>query len=285
MTPLRQQMIAAMRQRGFSVRTHESYLNAVNELARYYRRSPDRLRVDELQGFFNWLAQERELAPATCRLYLNGIRFVYVQVLGWSSFDVRWVVPRREQRIPELLTRSEVRRILEACRNPKHRTLLETTYGCGLRVSEAVSVRVRDIDGERRLLRVEQGKGAKDRMVVIAPTLLDHLRRYWSLWRPREWLFPSRRMDTAPMGVTTAQRVFTQAKARAGVERVGGIHSLRHAYAMHQLEQGLPVHELQHLLGHTNRQSTQRYVHWLPGHVGQGRTHGDLLASPEVRHD
>jgi integrase/recombinase XerD len=171
MTPLRKQMIAAMRQRGFSVRTHESYLAAVSDLARYYRRSPARLDVAELQAYFNHLAQERGLSGASCRLYLHGIRFLYLQVLKWPSFDVSLVVPKRAQRVPELLTRTEVQRILEACANPKHRMLLELTYGCGLRVSEVVALRVRHLDGERRLLRVEQGKGAKDRQVILAPEL------------------------------------------------------------------------------------------------------------------
>lgn len=285
MTPLRRQMIEAMHQRGFSMRTHRSYLAAVRDLARYYRRSPDRLEVTELQTYFNHLVQERELSGASCRLYLNGIRFLYLQVLKWPSFEVRLVIPKRAQRIPELLTRAEVGRILDACANPKHRMLLELTYGCGLRVSEVVALRVRDIDGERRLLRIAQGKGAKDRLVTLAPALLERLRRYWSLYRPAYWLFPHPRAIDTHLSVTTAQRVFTRAKSRAGVDKVGGIHSLRHAYATHQLEQGLPVHELQRLLGHGNLQSTQRYVHWLPGHGCSGPGHADLVGALAVRHD
>jgi integrase/recombinase XerD len=283
MTPLRQQMIEAMRQRGFSIRTHQSYLAAVRDLARYYRRSPDQLDVAELQAYFNHLVQERELSGASCRLYLNGIRFLYLQVLNWPSFDVRLVVPKRAQRIPELLTRGEVGRILGACTNPKHRMLLELTYGCGLRVSEVVALKVRDIDGERRLLRIAQGKGAKDRLVTLAPALLARLRRYWSLYRPAHWLFPHARIPDTHLSISTAQKVFTGAKAKSGVRKIGGIHSLRHAYATHQLEQGLPVHELQRLLGHGNLHSTQRYVHWLPMTRHSDRRHIDLIAG--LHHD
>lgn len=283
MTPLRQQMIEAMRQRGFSIRTHQSYLAAVRDLARYYRRSPDQLDVAELQAYFNHLVQERELSGASCRLYLNGIRFLYLQVLNWPSFDVRLVVPKRAQRIPELLTRGEVWRILGACTNPKHRMLLELTYGCGLRVSEVVALKVRDIDGERRLLRIAQGKGAKDRLVTLAPALLARLRRYWSLYRPAHWLFPHARIPDTHLSISTAQKVFTGAKAKSGVRKIGGIHSLRHAYATHQLEQGLPVHELQRLLGHGNLHSTQRYVHWLPMTRHSDRRHIDLIAG--LHHD
>ena len=276
MTPLREKMIQAMHQRGFSPRTHQSYLTAVTELARYFHRSPDRIDAGELQGFFDYLVQQRKLAPASCRVYLNGVRFLYLKVLEWPSFDVELVVPRRAQRIPELLTRSEVRRILVACRNPKHRMLLELTYGCGLRVSEVVGLRVRDIDGERGLVLVVQSKGAKDRMVTLPATLLARLRSYWTLCRPDQWLFPS--SHGGSVCVTTAQRIFTNAKRRAGIDKVGGIHALRHAYATHQLEHGLPVHELQRLLGHSDLRSTERYLHWLPGCCDAKRGYTDLLA-------
>jgi len=278
MTPLRKKMILAMQQRGFSPRTHKTYLAVVTELARFFGRSPDSISAGELQDFFDDLVQERNLAPASCRVYLNGVRFLYLKVLGWKSFDVDLVVPRREQRIPELLTRSEVGRILASCRNPKHRMLLELTYGCGLRVSEVVALKVRDIDGERRLLRIAQAKGAKDRMVTLPDTLLKRLRGYWTLCRPEQWLFPSSQAHGGPICQSTAQRVFTQAKRRAGINKIGGIHSLRHAYATHQLENGLSLHELQRLLGHNNLRSTERYLHWLPGCCDASRGHSDLLA-------
>jgi integrase len=263
MTPLRQQMIDAMQLRGFAVRTHKSYLSAVTDLARHYRRSPDRLSIEEIQAYFMYLAKERGLSGASCRLYLNAIRFLYLQVLGWEDFDVPFQIPRKAQRIPELLTRREVARIVLACENPKHRMLLATCYGCGLRVSELVRIKVRHLDGERGVVRIEQGKGAKDRQVVLSRSLLRRLRAYWRAYRPLEWLFPGQD-PRAPMGIATAQKVFTAAKRRAGVDKLGGIHSLRHAYATHQLEAGLPVHQLQRLLGHNNLQSTMRYVHWVP---------------------
>ena len=282
MTPLRQKMMDAMQVRGFSVRTHESYLAAVSDLARYYHRPPDQLNVDELQAYFLYLVKERGLSGASCRLYLNGIRFLYLQVLDWERFDIPLQVPKAAQRIPELLTRAEVSQILSACRNPKHRMLLTTCYGCGLRVSELVALKVRDIDSERGLLRIEQGKGAKDRQVILSPSLLERLRDYWRHYRPRLWLFPRRDTEVA-LGISTPQRVFTRAKRRAGIDKVGGIHSLRHAYATHQLEAGMPVHQLQRLLGHQNIHSTLRYVHWVPGHQ-EGRSGADLIGALEVDH-
>lgn len=278
MTPLRQAMIQAMRQHGFSPKTQQSYLYVVTDLARYYRRSPDQLAVGDLQTYFNHLVQERSLAPASCRLYLHGIRFLYLQVLHWADFDVNLVLPKRPQRIPELLTRQEVALILEAIQNPKHRALLSVTYGCGLRVSEAVTLQVKNIDGERRLLHVQNGKGGKDRMVPLTGVLLDVLRAYWCLGRPTLWLFPSERLVGQPVTVTTAQRVYRHAKHRSGVKKYGGIHGLRHAYATHQLEQGLPLNELQKYLGHSELRTTERYLHWLPGVSSQNRPPADLLA-------
>jgi integrase/recombinase XerD len=210
MTPLRQQMIEAMQQRGFSQRTHESYLHAVSELARYYRRSPSRLGDDEIHAFFKHLAVERGLSWSSCRVYLHGIRFLYLNVLHRDAFETPVAVPKREQRIPELLTRAEVARLIKAIENPKHRMLLLVCYGCGLRVSELVSLRVRHIDGERQLLRVEQGKGAKDRLITLSPGLLNALRDYWKVFRPKDWLFPNRQRPEKPINATTAQRVFPE---------------------------------------------------------------------------
>jgi integrase len=162
--------------------------------------------------------------------------------------------------------------------------LLEVCYGCGLRVSELVSLRVGDIDGERKLLRIEQGKGAKDRQVLIAPSLYQQLRHYWQLQRPTDWLFPNEQQPQRHLNISTAQRIFRRAKAKAGIDKVGGIHGLRHAYATHQLENGLPVHQLQRLLGHQNLRSTMRYVHWVPSDQHGARGHADLVSALGVSH-
>ncbi|MBB3141486.1 tyrosine-type recombinase/integrase [Halomonas organivorans] len=285
MTALRQRMIDAMRQRGFAPRTHTTYLMVITDLARYCHRSPDTLSTDDLQRFFTHLVQERGLSAASCRLYLHGVRFLYLQVLHWPSVDVSPVVPKAPQRIPELLTRDEVRRILAACHNRKHRMMLELCYGCGLRVSEVCHLRVGDIDSQRGQLRVAQGKGAKDRMVLLSATLIARLRDYWRVYRPRTWLFPSALFPDRALHPSAPQKAFSQAKRLAGVARIGGIHSLRHAYATHVLEQGLPVHQLQRLLGHRSIQSTMRYLHWLPGQQGASQGPIDLVAGLAVGHE
>jgi len=282
MTPLRQRMIKAMQMRGFSPRTHASYLLAVRGLAKYTRRSPDRLQREDLRGYFEHLVTERKLAPASVRLSYNGIRFLYLRVLAWPALDLEVALPKRPQRIPGLLTRAEVAAILGTCEDPRYRTMLTLCYGCGLRLSEVLALRVADIDGERKLLRITQGKGAKDRLVPLSPTLLAQLRAYWRLYRPEDWLFAGRGGE--PLCPTSLQRAFTQAKRQAGVAKVGGIHGLRHAYATHQLEAGLPVERLQRLMGHQSIQTTQRYVHWVPD-AREGDGELDLIARLGVEHD
>jgi integrase/recombinase XerD len=283
MTPLRHKMITAMQMRGFSPRTHKSYLAAVTDLTRFTGRSPSELERSDIQAYFEHLVIERRLSAASCRVHLHGIRFLYEQVLEWDDVDVDIAVPQRPQRIPELLTRGEVRRIVDSCTNAKYRLMLQVCYGCGLRVSELVSLRVGDIDSERHLLRIEQGKGAKDRLVPLPETLMSALRSYWRLYRPDEFLFYGKERTRA-LTLSSIQKVFTRTKLRAGIDKIGGIHSLRHAYATHQLEVGLPVHRLQHVLGHKNITSTLRYVHWVPDYREATGAH-DLLAALEVRHD
>ncbi len=284
MTPLRRQMIDAMRQRGFSPRTHESYLYAVTDLAKYFHKPPDQLQTPQIQDYFSYLVLERHLGSASCRLYLNGIRFLYLQVLHWDQFDIPIQYPKTSQKIPELLTRQEVKQIINACGNAKHRMMMLTCYGCGLRVSELIAVKVRHIDGERRLLRVEQAKGLKDRAVVITPALLVSLRRYWQAYRPAEWLFPNSNTPDQHLSITTPQKAFTTAKRKNGIQKIGGIHSLRHAYATHQLENGLPVHKLQQQLGHTDIRTTLRYVHWVPTANPELKPVTDLVEQLEVDH-
>ncbi len=284
MTPLRQQMIHAMRQRGLSDRTHQTYLYAVRQLAKYFHRPPDELTPDDIQAFFVDLVQNKRLSHASCRLHLNAFRFLYLHVLKRPSFDVPVTFPKRAQKIPELLTRREVGAIITACDNVKHRTMLLTSYGCGLRVSELVALKVQHIDGERRVLRVEQGKGGKDRLVAVSEGVLQALRRYWRFVKPKLWLFPNANQPHLHLNVTSIQKAYRRAKQAAGIDKRGGIHALRHAYATHQLEKGLAVHQLQHQLGHRHLSTTLRYVHWVASYQTEGAGFSDLIDDLGVDH-
>jgi len=278
MTQLRQRMIAQMTQRGFSDRTHQSYLHSVSELANYYKKSPDTVSIAEIQQFFNHLVQERSLSPASVRVYLNGVRFFYLKVMEWKQFDVPVAIPRKPQRIPELLSRAEVQALIASIDNLKHRTIILTCYGSGLRLSELVGLQVKDIDSERRLLRVQQGKGQKDRAVILSDGVLQSLREYWSVYRPVSWVFPNRDPLKA-LHIQSVQRVYSKAKIKAGIGKVGGIHALRHAYATHQLEAGMPVYQLQQMLGHSNIRSTMRYVHWVHSYKEGRAAVSDLVSA------
>ena len=189
--------------------------------------------------------------------------------------------PKLNRYLPKTLSVDEATALMErgygnSLLDLRDRAIVELFYSSGLRVSELVKLQIGHIDGERRLLRVEQGKGAKDRAVILSPTLLQLLREYWRLLRLPQWLFPGSDV-MSPLSVASAQKIFQKAKQQAGIQKIGGIHSLRHAYATHQLEDGLPIHQLQRLLGHQNIQSTLRYAHWVPGYQ-EGKTGGDLLA-------
>lgn len=275
MSPLRLQMIAAMQQRGFSPRTHESYLQVIIDLTRTTRCPPEQLSVTQLQDYLDHLVQQRGLSASSVRLALNAMRFFYLQVLHRLDYDVRFVVPKRPQKIPELLTRAEVGALLAASATHKAWLMLSLCYSCGLRVSELVSLYHRNLDFERQQLRIEQGKGAKDRLVPFPPSLIGPFNDYLQRARPVDWLFPGMHTLKGHLNITTAQKHFTKAKRSCGIKKVGGIHSLRHAYATHQLEQGVPIQQLQRQMGHRSIQSTLRYIHWLPG--SENERHPDLL--------
>lgn len=257
---LRERMEQDLVLRGRAERTRETYLHWVTELARYYRRAPDQLSDGEVQQYLLHLIQERKLAWSSCRQAVCALRFFYEVTLDRPRATFRVPLPKGAQKQPEILSREEVARLLAATTTLKHRVLLMLTYGGGLRVSEVVRLRVSDIDADRMLIRVEQGKGRKDRYTLLSRRLLEELRRYVRVYHPSLWLFPQRRHHE-PMDATTAQRIYQMAKAHAGIRKAGGIHALRHAFATHLIESGTALTTLQTLLGHTSIQTTMRYVH------------------------
>lgn len=257
---LRTRMEHALIVRGRSERTREAYVHAVAELARYYRRPPDQLTDREVQQYLLHLIQERRLAWSSCRVAVAGLRFFYEITLGRARAAFTVPLPKGAQKLPEILSREEVARLLASVATLKHRVLLMTTYAGGLRVGEVVRLRGTDLDAERMLIRVEQGKGRKDRYTLLSRRLLEELRHYERVYRPTPWLFPQRR-HAVPMDPSSALRIYHGAKARAGIRKHGGIHALRHAFATHLLESGTDVVTIQSLLGHGSIKSTLRYVH------------------------
>ncbi len=261
MTPLRQQMDDDMLGRGFADRTRESYLAAVARQAKFYRRSPDQLTAEEVQAYLVHMLREEQLAWSTCNIAVSAFRFLYHTTLPRPPTTFTVPGPKQPKKLPEILSPEEVRRVIEHTANRRQRALLATTYAAGLRVSELVHLRVTDIDAQRMSLRVEQGKGAKDRYTLLSARLLEELRAYWRAYQPQGgWLFPSRG-GQRPMDITTVQTIDTAATLRARIAKRGGIHALRHAFATHLLEAGVDLHTIQRLLGHGAIGSTMRYFH------------------------
>jgi len=276
MGELRDRMHHDMLVRGLAESTRESYLAAVAGLAKFYHRSPDRLAQREVEVYLVHLAEERKLAWNTRSLITNGLRFFYHTTLGRQRMD--FAIPRAKApaKLPEILSREEVARILSRPANRKHRVLLMTGYATGLRVSELVRLRVSDLDSDRMTIRVEQGKGGQDRYTLLSPRLLEELRAYWRGARPQPWLFPSQR-GSRPVSISCAQRVYERAKREAGVRKRGGIHALRHAFATHLLEAGTDLHTIQRLLGHRHLGTTMRYFHLAQKTLAERPSPLDLL--------
>lgn len=277
MGALREQMERQMVLRRMSVRTRQSYSGAVAQLAKHYRRQPDRLTAAQIQSYLLYLVEERKLAPSSCNVALHGLRFFYHEAL--KRPDVQFAIPRARapQRLPDILSREEIERLFTATNLLKHRVLLMTTYAAGLRVSEVCALKVSDLDSERMTIRVEQGKGAKDRYTLLSPRLLKELRLYWQAYRPQQWLFPAARCADRSLNPHAAQRMFYAARDRAKITKRCGIHGLRHAFATHLLEAGTDVHTIQRLMGHTDIHTTMRYFHVARQKIAATRSPLELL--------
>jgi len=260
MNPLRQHMIEDMTARGLAPSTRQTYLHAVSELAKFHHRRPDQLSPREVQRFLVHLIEDRGVTWGTCNGYVHALRFFYRITLGRDDTDFCIPCAKEGSRLPEILSRDEVQRLLKASTDRRDRALLMTVYGAGLRAGEAVRLKISDIDRQRLCLRIEQGKHKKDRYALLPPKLLPVLEDYWRHRRPKLWLFPSP-TEGRPITRQTAHRIFHAAKAEAGIDKAGGIHSLRHAFATHMLEAGTNLHIIQRLLGHSSIRTTLRYFH------------------------
>lgn len=279
MQPLRLQMQRDMKLRGLAVRTQESYIAAVAALAKHYHCSPDGLSVDQIQSYVLHLLDEKKLSWSSCNQAICAFRFFYGVTLKRAVFALEIPHGRTLQRQPEILSRLEVMRLLDAAPRLPDRVLLKTTYAAGLRLSEVIALRWSDIDSERMSLRVEQGKGAQDRYTVLSSGLLTELRTYWKRCRPQgPWIFPGRDPDMG-MCDSSVQRLYTRTKQQAGITKRGGIHALRHAFATHLLEAGIDLHMIQRFMGHRSLSTTQRYLHLTQSHLNDKAGALDLLQS------
>ncbi len=275
-SPLRRRMIEDMTVRNLSPATQRSYLHAVAKFSRYFSRSPDRLDIEDVRAFQVFLVSQKISWPALNQT-VCALRFFYGVTLNRPEIPERIAYAREPRKLPVILSADEVVRFLEAVPSLKTRTALTTAYAAGLRASEAVSLKVADIDSSRMLIQVRHGKGAKDRTVMLSPQLLAILRIYWRLARPREWLFPGRD-ESKPIDVQVLHAACRSATKAAGLAKRVTVHTLRHSFATHLLESGVDIRIIQVLLGHNSLSTTARYTQVATTTIAKTRSPIDRLA-------
>jgi integrase/recombinase XerD len=278
MTPLRAKMMHQLQLHRLAPHTQKAYMRAVADLARFYWRSPDQLTADEIRDYLHHLLMERQLAWSTCNIVAAGLRFFYLETLQWDALQLNLPPRKGQRRLPRVLSVDELKRLLASTTSLKQRAVLMTTYAAGLRVSEVVQLRPIDIESspDRMLIRVNQGKGRKDRYTLLSVRLLTELRAYWKQYQPDPWLFTGR-PSSQPLAIRTAQLMYEHARQAAGLQRGPGIHTLRHCFATHLLEAGVDPRTIQVLLGHRSLDTTMRYLQVTRVHLGQVRSPFDLL--------
>ena len=259
MTPLRQRMLQDMGIRNLALNTQLAYVQQISAFARHFDCSPEALGPEQVRTYQVHLIEERKLAAGSLSVVAAALRFLYKITLGraWNDDDIP--MPKRAMKLPIVLSPEQVVRFLACVASTKHRAILTTIYATGLRVSEAVALGPADIDSSRMVLRVDQGKGRKDRYVMLSPRLLKVLRDYWRIERPKPWLFPGDGADHH-ISKNAVEQACKKAHRAAGIDKPVTPHSLRHAFATHLLEAGTDVRRIQLPLGHRSLATTSRYL-------------------------
>jgi integrase/recombinase XerD len=285
MTPLRQQMTAALELNGKSPATVEAYVREVFLVSKFYRKRPDLISEEELVRYLLHRKNVNKLAPTSMRICYSGLRFFYQRVLAreWKIFAL--LRARRELRRPSVLSRAEVHRLLQAAYPFHNQVYFTTVYSCGLRLHEGLHLEIGDIDSPRLMLHVHRGKGARDRVLPLPEKTLLLLRQYWKTHRHPRLLFPATGQNhqqsstaSAPMSRASVQGAFLKARLRAGITKRGiSLHSLRHSYATHLLEAGVPLPTIQRYLGHSSLETTTVYLHLTPEGQQQAIAHINRL--------
>jgi len=260
MNTLREQMLAELQLKGLTPKTQKIYLREVSNYAKYFGKSPEELGEKELREYLLYLLNERKLAKGTYRFYYQGLKFLYKHTLKREEVVEKIYCPRAEKKLPVVLDLTEVKTLLTVMENLKHRAILTITYSAGLRISETAHLKVSDIDSKRMMVRVQQGKGGKDRYTILSQTALECLRQYWRQYRPKDWLFEGQKEGTH-VCISSIRQIFLEAKERAGITKPASPHTLRHSFATHLIEAGTSLHHVQLLLGHRSPTTTTVYLH------------------------
>src|SRR5246127_5522298 len=280
MTPLRRRMTEDMEVRNFSPHTQTSYVQQVSLFARHFSKSPELLGPEEIRSYQVYLTNEKKLSPSSILIGVSALRFLYKVTLhrDWCLEDII-PAPKKPQKLPIVLSPDEVLQFLSCVQSIKHRTILTVCYAAGLRISEAVHLKVADIDSERMVIRVEQGKGQKDRFVMLSPKLLEGLRAWWPVHKPKQWLFPGDRADSWLRRHAVAAGC-EKGHRHCGIAKPITPHSLRRSFATHLLESGTDVRTIQLLLGHRSLATTARYLRIATTKLCSTKSPLDLLPQP-----
>lgn len=280
MTTLRQRMTEDMQIRNLSAHTQKSYKQQVSQFARHFNKSPDLLGPEEIRVYQIYLTNERKLATSSILIAIAALRFLYKVTLkkDWQ-FDQVIPAPKKPQMLPVVLSPAEVLQFLDCVASNKHRAILSSCYAAGLRISEAIRLTASAIDSARMVLRVEQGKGQKDRYVMLSPRLLEILRAWWRVERPQHWLFPGDFPDRH-ISKDAVEQACQKAHRLCRIPKPITPHSLRHAFAVHLLESGTDVRTIQLLLGHRSLATTARYLRIATSKVCSTSSPLDLLPRP-----
>lgn len=265
MTQLRKMMLEELERRNYAQSTTRAYLRTIEDLARYFKRPPDQLAPEHIREYQAYLFRERKLSPNTVNQRTAALRFFFIVVLKkpWSIAETPY--PRRNFRLPKILSQEQVAKLIDSATTPFYRAILMTLYATGLRRAELADLKVSDVDSERMVIHVRGGKGRKDRDVMLSPVLLDALRQYWRSLRrrPKTWLFPGNRWHTGerPISSKVVWQACRDAAESAGLGTDVHPHTLRHCFATHLLEAGADLRTIQILLGHRDLEETTIYLH------------------------
>src|SRR6058998_674401 len=270
MTRLRKMMLEELQRRNYSDITTRKYLQVVTAFAQHFSKSPDQLGPNELRSYQAYLLKERKVTPGTAVNCVAALRFFFIKTLKRPLFREFLPYPKDRRRLPTVLSREEVSRLINAAGTLFRRTLLMTLYGTGMRRSELAHLKVGDIDSQRMIIRVVAGKGGKDRDLPLSPALLETLRQYWRWRKPKLYMFPTRtrgRTLDQPISDKTVWIACSEATHRAGIRKRVTPHTLRHSWATHLLEAGTDLRTIQVLLGHGDLETTAQYLHLSQRHL------------------
>jgi len=282
MTALRQRMLEELQRHNYSKETIRLYLFAVKDFARHFKRRPDALTQEHMREFQLYLLNERKLTAETVAGRITALRFFFVKVLRRPYQELDLVYPKLPDRLPTVLSEDEVAKLIESASNAYHRVILTTLYATGMRRTELSRLKVEDIDSQRMVIHVRQGKGGKDRDVTLSPRLLEILRDYWKWRKPQVYLFPSlqRKRRELPITDRAIYHAVRAAARRAGIKKKITPHVLRHSWATHLLERGTDLKTIQMLLGHVDLEATTIYLHLSQRHLQAMSNPVDALSIP-----